>query len=173
MKQAPLGGARGGSGSRFYPTREIAEKVLARVIAAVALGEAGLPADRHSVPMLADLSGHLDRLISSFMADVVEDPKNGVSVNPCRLIRRAVRQRYRTGGRTPPSTRSPTSSGCTSSSRSLYGAMFACGAALESLAKSARGNLPCSRMPIRGASRSAIPFSRFSSNGSWRVAGSD
>src|SRR5258707_6639975 len=39
-----------------YPTRELAEKVLAKIVADLAAGRAGLPPDPKSIPTLAELA---------------------------------------------------------------------------------------------------------------------
>lgn len=141
--------------TRSYATRELAERVLAKILGQIAVDEAGLPPDPKGIPTLADLFkpwiaarehsrrswrddrsrwnahvgpafgrmrpaevtadaigtfvddklreglastsvGHLVRLLSTFMSDVVEDRRNGIAINPVKTVRKATKQKYRT-----------------------------------------------------------------------------
>jgi integrase len=39
--------------------------------------------------------GHCVRMLSTFMSDVVEDPNNGIAINPVRTVRKATKKKYR------------------------------------------------------------------------------
>lgn len=148
--------ANGRRRTRSFATRELAERVLQKILGQIAVEEAGLPPDVRNIPTLTELFqpwiearqhthrswrddrsrwkahvgpwfgtmrpgevtadeiskfvdtkvasgtlsstsvGHLVRLLSTFMADAVEDPANGLTINPVRTVRKATRKKYRT-----------------------------------------------------------------------------